>query len=177
MDVYRRRRLSRLDGSVIHGMVENPTENVPSTQYIRKNHSKSMSNHTIPHTQSWSYIHVPKTAGDSFMTLSSRHMPTGSSLQGNEEKSYSLTTPKSNPMVLFLREPTEHVLSQFLECKYDSWGQKQTNGTAFPGLMNKDDTMAGFDEWIQHFLHHAFHPKAQSPPYQNNSHYGPHSHL
>lgn len=105
---------------------------------------------SLPPPTLWTFIHIPKTAGDSFMTEAPNHMTTETNLLGNKE--YSVKSSKTSvPTVVFLREPISHVLSQFLECKYDWWGQKTTNGTGFPGYQKLDDPMLGFDEWIRHF--------------------------
>ena len=52
---------------------------------------------------------------------------------------------------LFLRHPWRHVLSQFLECKYDDWGRKTTAGTSFP-RGDEEVPVDGFDKWATHFL-------------------------
>ena len=64
-----------------------------------------------------------------------------------------LVSKTSLPMVVFLRDPMSHVLSQFLECKYDAWGKKMTNHTGFPGYYDLDHALGGFDDWVQYFDH------------------------
>jgi len=98
----------------------------------------------------WTYIHIPKTAGDTFMVEAEKHMLVGSILRGNREWSLYHSDTKV-PTVVFLREPTSHVLSQFLECKYDKWGKNVTYGTGFPGYLQLKDAMTGFDPWVEHF--------------------------
>lgn len=119
----------------------------------------------IPPPKQWTLIHIPKTAGDSFMEDSPNHMPINSTLQGNEEKSLArtpnatttmttadrTTNDPQHPFILFLRKPTSMVLSLFLECKYDDWGRRTTKDTGFPGYDQLEDALAGFDEWIEHF--------------------------
>ena len=77
----------------------------------------------VPVPRTWTFIHIPKTAGDSFMKEAGNHMLTGTNVRGNRERPF-LASDTSLPMVVFLRNPMSHVLSQFLECKYDSWGKK-----------------------------------------------------
>ena len=55
----------------------------------------------------------------------------------------------SDFMVSILRSPREHVLSQYLECRYDEWGKRTTNGTGFP--LNGTNVIAGFKTWLSHF--------------------------
>jgi len=99
----------------------------------------------------WTLLHIPKTAGDSFMRDTPNHLPLGTFLRGNHEESLARTYNHA-PILTLLREPTSHVLSQYLECKYDRWAQEATKGTGFPGMGKLDDVMGGFDEWIQHFV-------------------------
>eukprot|EP00854_Cymbomonas_tetramitiformis_P017659 gene17659-21040_t len=100
-------------------------------------------------------IHVPKTSGSSFLQESPEHLPVGSTLTGNHEQTpcHRLTRiiPASRQAVL-VRSPRKHVFSQFLECKYDKWGQRQTKGTGFPGFGRFETTGAGFEEWLAHFV-------------------------
>jgi hypothetical protein len=165
----RRRRLSGTDWEVFQGIqsLPNTTTTPTTTPYVT----------TIP-SKHWTFVHIPKTAGDSFMKDSPQHMPIGASLQGNFEDSLR-STNRTWPLMVFFRDPTNHVLSQFLECKYDTWGQRQTKGTGFPGYIpnnaaannaNKSsneytNVLQGFDEWVQHFVYHACHPDAWKPQY------------
>jgi hypothetical protein len=48
-----------------------------------------------------------------------------------------------------IRNPRAHILSQYLECKYDDWGKWVTNGTLFPRNVGDE---AGFNEWLENFL-------------------------
>ena len=84
------------------------------------------------------------------MKEAGKHMLIGTNVTGNREGSF-LSSRTSLPMVVFLRDPMSHVLSQFLECKYDSWGRKVTNHTGFPGYDDLNDPLEGFDEWVRHF--------------------------
>jgi hypothetical protein len=114
------------------------------------NVKRSTSSSSHPPPKLWTFIHIPKTAGDSFLTDAPNHMTTQTNVLGNKERSLKFSDT-SVPMVVFLREPTSHVLSQFLECKYDGWGQNTTKGTGFPGYHKLEDALLGFDEWVRHF--------------------------
>ena len=108
-------------------------------------------------SQNYTLIHIPKTAGASFLVESPRHMPRGTTLRGNREKPFLATkpsVPSAASMVILLRDPIKHVLSQFLECKYAPYGQQVTKGTGFPlGSNNNNNSgiYGGFEEWIDHF--------------------------
>eukprot|EP00435_Cladocopium_sp_Y103_P068051 s1434_g31.t1 len=51
--------------------------------------------------------------------------------------------------VVIFRSPLAHVLSQFVECKYDFWGSMASAGTAFP---SRPGRYGGLAEWINHFI-------------------------
>ena len=55
----------------------------------------------------------------------------------------------SDFLVAMLRAPRDHVLSQYLECRYDAWGKRMTRGTGFP--LNGTNEGAGFKSWLAHF--------------------------
>lgn len=48
-----------------------------------------------------------------------------------------------------LRHPRAHILSQYLECKYDAWGKNVTKSTLFP---REGSDEAGLNKWLDHFL-------------------------
>jgi len=100
----------------------------------------------------YNFIHIPKTAGSMFLHHSAQHMPIGDAIKGNKERTFNMTPGQPEQMVVFLRDPVSHVFSQFLECKFDSWGRAVTKGTNFPGYGQFDDIYAGFSQWLQHFL-------------------------
>jgi len=110
---------------------------------------KSASAADLP--KSYLFIHIPKSAGSSFLQDSVSHMPMGAQMRGNGEKAFDNTHPKHGQvLVVFLRNPLKQVLSQFLECKYDDWGKWVTKNTLFPRDMS--GVYAGFDAWVAHFL-------------------------
>lgn len=53
-----------------------------------------------------------------------------------------------NFVLTFFRTPRSHVLSQYLECRFDPWGQNVTNQTSFPRNGSQIDD---FVQWIDHF--------------------------
>lgn len=137
------RALSQADSKIFQGQLS-PVGNDNTTHFeIKRFH----------------YIHIPKTAGESFMLDSPQHIGIGSTLQGNREKTY-YETPElflddddsntTHYSVVFLRNPTSHVLSQFLECKYDPYFRKIVND--LPGYSSLDNATDGFDEWILRFI-------------------------
>jgi len=105
------------------------------------------------------FIHIPKTAGESAMTGARAHLLRCQTLRGNEEHPYLHTNtnqqldaePNHKLSFVLLRDPAAHLLSQFLECKYDAWGKQVTKGTEFPGYDTTDKVMDGFDDWVAHF--------------------------
>lgn len=98
------------------------------------------------------FVHIPKSGGSSFLTASSQYIPIGSRLHGNREFSVNKTPGPRINMVIVLRQPREHVLSQYLECKYDWWGKTATKGTNFPGNNDKNQVYDGLEKWLDHFL-------------------------
>jgi len=98
----------------------------------------------------WHFIHIPKTAGSSFQFDSERFMAIGDTLKGSMEHSLAGTPGPIEHMVVLLRRPRAQVLSQFLECKYDSWFTKRT-GSSFPGFGQLSEPLQGFAEWTEHF--------------------------
>jgi len=95
-------------------------------------------------------IHIPKTAGTSL----------GKDMKGDEYiQSLNLKFmnwewcfpphQKGDAFhLMMLRSPRAHVMSQFLECKYDWWGKMVTQDTTFPHTLDDD---LGFAVWLDHF--------------------------
>jgi len=95
-------------------------------------------------------IHIPKTAGtslgkdvknDAFVeSLNLRVL--------NWEWCFPPHRKDDAFHLMMLRSPRAHVMSQFLECKYDWWGKAVTQNTAFPHSLDDD---LGFAVWLDHF--------------------------
>uniref|UniRef100_A0A7S3LHF3 Sulfotransferase domain-containing protein n=2 Tax=Aplanochytrium stocchinoi TaxID=215587 RepID=A0A7S3LHF3_9STRA len=116
-----------------------------------------------------SLMHIPKTSITSFYTtifnrfIRDNPRPRIKFVRkspGKDEKcrSYLLKElselPGPNRMGTFFREPKSHIYSQYLECKYDSWGQRKTKQTFFPREIAEDETsgyMPAFEKWLEHF--------------------------
>lgn len=105
-------------------------------------------------------VHLPKTAGSSFALDAPRHVPPDAWVRGGE-KSWLWVQRKLHQeaaggsrcarMVLFVRHPTAHVYSQFMECKYSQWGRRQTQLTGFP--RGRDDVpYSGLERWLDVYL-------------------------
>lgn len=108
----------------------------------------------VPHR--WVLMHIPKTAGSSFLKDSPALLPKGTVLKGNEEMpwygmKHAERRTQGSALAVFFRNPVSHVYSQFLECKYDGWGKEQTNGTGFP-RGDEEKPADGFGQWVSHFL-------------------------
>ena len=99
------------------------------------------------------FIHIPKTAGMTFRFTINK---LGQFNAQHTEKCYvhliehfHKRRPHEDAFTIsFFRSPRSHVLSQFLECKYDNWGKRVTEGTSFP---NKAKDKHDFAKWIDHF--------------------------
>jgi hypothetical protein len=103
-----------------------------------------------PHFTEFRLIHIPKTAGtslgkdvknDAFVeSLNLRVL--------NWEWCFPPHRKDDAFHLMMLRSPRAHVMSQFLECKYDWWGKAVTQNTAFPHSLDDD---LGFAVWLDHF--------------------------
>jgi len=95
-------------------------------------------------------IHIPKTAGTSLgkdaknddfvQSLNMRFL--------NWEWCFPPHRKGDAFHLMMLRSPRAHVMSQFLECKYDWWGKLVTQNTSFPRTLDDD---LGFAVWLDHF--------------------------
>lgn len=98
-------------------------------------------------------IHIPKTAATSLKK--ELHANSIGIKQGYDEYCYLERKYWGGFLLTFLRAPRAHVYSQYLECRYDDFGKKQTAGTSFPRDV---DDVTGVSQWIEHF-HNDWNPK------------------
>lgn len=104
-----------------------------------------------------SLIHIPKTAGTSFYEQYKHRITFKRPSPGNDERSYNYLNnndSKNYALMTFFRNPRNHVYSQYLECKWDSWGKKVTAGTNFPRDIKEDENRGytpAFEQWLLHF--------------------------
>jgi hypothetical protein len=94
-------------------------------------------------------VHIPKTGGDSFLSDAPAVLPRSAFIAGSETP-YRYHRAAGGKTVALLRNPASHVLSQFLECKYDAWARRVTRPTAFPRGRDQHAT-EGFRKWLAHF--------------------------
>ena len=129
------------------------------------------------------YVHISKAAGTSFYSDAKRRFGARftSSVHTSEHCAPSLASSPSarqsgaaSRLAIMFRRPRDHVLSQYLECKWDQWGVRQTKGTKFPrGDLGSEDERTGrlplFEQWLEHF-------EAETPGPMHNSFncYDPH---
>lgn len=100
------------------------------------------------------HMHIPKVAGISFIRDALSFIPNGTGFYSGEtcyskyasRKTFDLKREglHNDGIVTMLRNPREHVLSQFVECADDSWGKK---------IVPKDKRhlLKDFGTWVQHF--------------------------
>lgn len=104
-----------------------------------------------------SFIHISKTAGVSFYNQYKHCVNFKRSSPGADEKSYRYLHDSDSgkyKLITFFRNPRQHVYSQYLECKWDTWGKKVTNGTNFPRDTEENEATGytpAFQQWLKHF--------------------------
>ena len=105
------------------------------------------------------YTHVPKTGGVSLRT----DLATLGISVGHLEFCFETAWKAGAFNFVLLRSPRAHVLSQFLECKYDAWGREVTSHLPqFPFPRAQEDA-AGFSIWVEHFWNATQHPAGLLP--------------
>lgn len=96
------------------------------------------------------FLHVPKTAGTSFYKETANKLLKFSARSpGDNERCFYYKRKKDHlPMVTFLRDPVDHVISQYKMCRYSDWGQKVSNGH-----FSEDKSFSdGLSNWVRWFL-------------------------
>lgn len=115
------------------------------------NQSNPLGNVTFANwsAKNYMFIHIPKCAGTSFRADASL-VVAPSYFQENREESFQ-STPRGDSQIdmIIFRSPLVHILSQFMECKYDFWGNMAVAGTDFPA---RPGLYGGLAEWINHFV-------------------------
>ena len=99
-------------------------------------------------------VHIPETAGSSFLEDSPGFMKRGDVLVGNRGRSWWYTREiqqvAAEAMVVIVRSPVAQTVSQFLKCKYDTWGKRETRKSRFP-RRTAGDVFGGLNVWLRHF--------------------------
>ena len=129
----------------------------PSDHFIRLG---TIAGSALP-ARNWVFVHIPKTGGDSFQHDAQKFLPLGSTLVGNDETSFAETPGKVGDMVVLMRKPESHVLSQFMQCAHSpNWGMptvreyesSHPSEAQFPHTgVNPSPVYGGFVEWLHHF--------------------------
>ena len=111
-----------------------------------------------------SFVHIPKTGGQTLMkeldVLFKKRPEIWQKPKFNSERCKNYF-PKNHFLTVLLRSPRAVVLSQFLECKHDTWGKRLTKRwDAFPhsrhGAAGDADD---FGDWVRHFTAPAWVPR------------------
>lgn len=107
--------------------------------------------------QEIAFVHIPKNGGTSLIEMLNSSTAMGDfdsedwfnpGKTGRWEQCMSQLKTDNNFMLTMVRSPRSHVLSQFLECRYDTWGKESTAGTKFPrGHTEVDD----LNSWLASF--------------------------
>lgn len=97
-------------------------------------------------------VHVPKTAGTSLKhdLLETHSLPVAQSLE-HCAPSLRDASPDAR-LVVVVRRPRAHVLSQFMHCKYFHSGKRDAH--SHPAFDRAEDDALGFARWVEHFANH-----------------------
>ncbi|CAE7206022.1 unnamed protein product [Symbiodinium sp. CCMP2456] len=130
-------------------LAEQPAEEMESRLHSVSNKTVNVQPSQSESARQIVFLHIPKTAGTSFFADAMFMIPSNMSFLDNGELSL-LGTPhvQNETRVVMIRSPLDHVLSQFLECKFDWWGKRVTAGTDFPF---KPGVYGGLYNWVRHF--------------------------
>lgn len=102
------------------------------------------------------HMHIPKAAGISFIRDALAFIPNGTGFYSAEACYNKYATRKAfgfkreglhtDGIVTMLRDPREHVFSQYVECADDTWGRKAVREEGRPLLKE-------FRSWLRHFAY------------------------
>ena len=106
-------------------------------------------------TKSFSFVHISKCAGSSWMTEMKKLLPRLQPKRSSGEEytvEYTRQNLPSDYMLVLLKSPRHHVWSMFSQCKYSPYGLENTAGTGFPrsGQTPASD-VEDFEKWLSHF--------------------------
>mmetsp|Transcript_14902 Transcript_14902/g.38459 ORF Transcript_14902/g.38459 Transcript_14902/m.38459 type:complete len:788 (-) Transcript_14902:128-2491(-) len=102
-------------------------------------------------------VHIPKAGGTSLLALMNKSASISDfggngwfdpDFTGKWEQCFSHVRTKDNFVVSMVRSPRAHVLSQFLECRYDTWGKQATEYKNFPRAASEQED---FVSWLSTF--------------------------
>lgn len=93
------------------------------------------------------FTHIPKTAGTS-ATIDLKKIRPNKKMFRSMQKCYMDFHLKKAKSFFFLRNPTDHVYSQFAMCRDTEFGRNQTKNTLFP---RTDDRFADYASFLKHF--------------------------
>lgn len=99
------------------------------------------------------FTHIPKCAGTSFVSelKGKHHLYLKNEIAWKMEQCFLDLQESKGIHLIFLRSPRNHLLSQFMECKYTEWGHTKTKDTDFP---QQGELYDDFHKWIDHFHSH-----------------------
>lgn len=103
------------------------------------------------------FLHIPKCAGVSFYTEMKEEVKFTDYSPGNNEVCFAYmkkTKGENFPYVTFIRNPLKHILSQYIMCRYSSWGKLETGNKFWKSFRvdNFDNNdYSGFEDWLRYF--------------------------
>jgi hypothetical protein len=114
---------------------------------------------TLNATYTFSFIHISKCAGASWIHLLKQIFTTNFNFYPQKECGdefpvlYQKKIHPSRYTLISIKSPRHHIFSLFAECKYDSYFIQQTKKTSFPRSgKNESDDVTDFNIWLDHFL-------------------------
>lgn len=115
------------------------------------------------------FLHIPKCAGVSFYREMKDKINFSDYSPGNNEVCmHYMKKTKVNDYkyVTFVRNPLNHILSQYIMCRYSPWGKQETGKIFWKRFREDDfeiDNYDGFHDWLTHFTtstdsHRCYYP-------------------